>query len=191
MSASTPVHSRRSALAAMSGAAASLLAAPALACGYDNPDDLAQYLINIRYPKALYVRAAVAEAEAAGLLPAGASSKPGPDPFLYLRTAARLKELGDRLTPQRTAGTSAPIAIVLIESALWARYTPTSGVYTTQVHASDSVSGDAVVVTMAAVVVALLERSLSFEAATRAELVRLYGPDKAQAALRAAFAGLA
>ncbi|MFT4097555.1 MAG: hypothetical protein QM651_10555 [Rhodoblastus sp.] len=191
MSASTPVLSRRSALAAISGAAVSMLAAPASACGYDNPDDLAQYLINIRYPKAMYVRAAVAEAEAAGLLPPGASQKPGADPFAFLRAAARLKALGDRLAPPQTPGASAPISLVLLESALWTRYTPASGVYATQVHAPGPAPGDAVVVTETAVVTALLGRSLTFAAASTAELVRLYGPDKGQAALRAAFARFA
>lgn len=177
-------------LRTVSGAAASILAAPALACGYDNPDDLAQYLINIRYPKALYVRAAVAEAEAAGILPAGASQKPGADLFAFLRTAARLKELGSRLA-QPAGKPSTPISLVLLESALWTRYMPTGGAFATNVHAAGPAPGDTVVVTEAAVVTALLEHSLTFEAVTRAELVRLYGPEKGQAALRAAFASFA
>lgn len=186
MRSKTSIVSRRSAIL---GAAVSLLAAPARACGYDNPDDFAQYLINIRYPKAMYVRAAVAEAEELGLLPPGAAQKPGPDPFAFLRTAALLKELGTRLAPLRAPHGQAGFSLVLLESALWTRYAQVGERYDTSVHVHEAKPGEAVVVTEACVLTALLRGTLTFTGAAKAELLRPYGSDNARAAIHAAFAG--
>ena len=42
----------------------------AFACGYHNPSDVARGVMNFAYPKSLYVRTAVWQAQNSGLLPA-------------------------------------------------------------------------------------------------------------------------
>ena len=159
-----------------------MLAAPASAsaCGYDNPDDLAQYLINIRYPKAMYLRAAVADAERAGLLPTGASRKTSLDPFEFYRTTTKLQQFGKRLAHWRGSGKGAGFTLALLDVALWTRYQPAADGYSAQVHADAPAKGDLVLITDVVVLTALLDGELGMVDALKAELVRVYGPEQMQ-----------
>jgi hypothetical protein len=159
---------------------ASLLGAPAVGCGYDNPDDIAQYEINIRYPKAMYVRAAVADAERDGLLPRGASHRAALDPFDFYRTTTKLQRFGKRLARMRGSASGAGISLVLLDVALWTRYQPAADGYIAHVHAEGPAKGDLVLITEVPVLTALLDGGLSMPDAIKAELVRFYGPEMMQ-----------
>ncbi len=180
------------ALVAMVNLAGPVAPPSAFACGYENPSDLAMGMLNWVFPKALYVRSAVWQAENAGILPPRPDT-PAKDLFGggFRRAAASMNGLGERMggvLPM--AGQRPSFSIVLIPAVMWTTYAATSGGYTVQVHADGPAKGDVVIVTDEKVVRALVDGSLTAVAAESHGLVRFYGPAGAQAQVRAALAGL-
>ncbi len=161
-------------------------AASAFACGYHNPSDIARGTMNFIYPKSLYVRTAVWQAQDRGLLP------PRPrrvikDLFAYQRTTVGLEELGGTLapTPQPQFG----FTVVLLDSMLWTRYAAGNEGYDVSVHVSGPAKNEAVLVTEGAVVQALNAGVISFDTAEAHGLIRLYGPADQQGNVRAVMRG--
>jgi len=164
------------------------LPAPAVACGYHNPADLALGLMNWMYPKAFYVRTAVWQAEDAGILPPRPRTQVK-DLFAFNRILKHLKTLGDNLNAVAfDESQQSSFAIVHLDSMLWTRFAATPDGYTVETHATGPKKGDVVVVTDGKVIMALANGSLSAGDAEKFGLMRYYGPDHAQAIIRLALA---
>jgi len=159
----------------------------AFACGYHNPSDVARGVMNFIFPKSLYVRTAVWQAQHSGVLPPR-QRKAAKDLFAYQRDVSNLQKLGARLAaPSREEG---DFALVLLDSMLWTRFVSEPDSYTVTAHAKGPEKGDAVLVTEAVVIKALLDGSIHTSAAEAQGLFRLYGPIERQAATREALRGL-
>jgi hypothetical protein len=153
-----------------------VLAAPAaMACGYEDPSDVAVGLLNWTYPKALYVRTAVWQAENAGILPPRAASTPtGLFGSGFRQAAASMNELGRLIGTAAAVGEGTSFSVVLIPAVMWTRFSPTDEGYAVQVHADGPAKGDVVIVTDEKVVRALIEGSLDAVNAEAHGLLRLY-----------------
>jgi hypothetical protein len=142
--------------------------------------------MNFIYPKSLYVRTAVWQAQNSGLLP------PRPrrvitDLFAYQRTTAGLEKLGKTLgsAPNQQFG----FTVVLLDSMLWTRYAAGGEGFDVSVHISGPGKDEAVLVTEGAVVSALNAGAITYDVAESQGLIRLYGPLQQQEALRAVMLG--
>ncbi len=161
-------------------------ATAAFACGYHNPSDIARGTMNFIYPKSLYVRTAVWQAQNSGLLP------PRPrravkDLFAYQRATAGLQKLGTTLgsAPNRQFG----FTVVLLDSMLWTRYAAGDEGFDVSVHVGGPGKNEAVLVTEGAVVRALNAGVITYDVAVSQGLIRLYGPEEQQKALKAVMLG--
>ncbi|MEI2298831.1 hypothetical protein [Ensifer sp. MJa1] len=116
--AATPKRRRREprALAAATLLTA-LFAGSALACGYENPQSVALGVMNWVYPKSLYVRTAVWQAEDAGVLPPR-ETKPEKDLFSlgFRRAVDSLNGLGARV--ENAGGNDFHFSVVLIPQVM-------------------------------------------------------------------------
>ena len=157
--------------------------ASAFACGYHNPSDVARGVMNFVFPKSLYVRTAVWQAQNIGILPPRAS-KPAKDLFAYQRDVSSLQKLGARLAPPKSG--TGPFAVVLLDSMLWTRFEPGPDGYAVAIHVKGPKKGDGVLVTESPVIKALLAGTLDVKKAEAYGLFRLYGPIERQAAARTA-----
>jgi hypothetical protein len=159
----------------------------ALACGYHDPRSMARGLMNLVFPKSLYVSTAVWRAQRSGVLPPR-QRKAAKDLFAYQRDVSNLQKLGARLVaPSREEGS---FALVLLDSMLWTRFVSGPDGYTVATHVKGPEKGDAVLVTESAVIKALLDGSIDMPAVEAKGLFRLYGPVERQAATRNALRGL-
>jgi len=184
--AGTKTWNRRVRVAGITSIFGAVFMSAAFACGYENPSNVALGLLNWTYPKALWVRSAVWQAENAGILPAR-EAKPAKDIFggAFRRAAASVSELGKRINAATPATEeAASFSVVLIPAAMWTRYAPTVNGYAVKVHADGPASGDVVIVTDEKVVQALVDGSLDAVAAESNGLLRFYGPDNRQRAVR-------
>jgi hypothetical protein len=155
--------------------AGTIFAVPAVhACGYHSAEHMARGLINWAYPKALYVRTAVWQAEQAGILPPREPSKVR-DLFAYRKTVADLRKFGDRLSAGDKID-DAPVnfTVVLLHSMLWTRFVATPEGYSAHVHVDGPQPDDVVMVTDGKVIQALVEGSLDAVQAETHGLLRLY-----------------
>ena len=164
-----------------------LSATSTFACGYHDPSTVARGVMNLAFPRSLYVRTAVWQAQRSGVLPPR-SSRPAKDLFAYQRAVANVQELGSRLAATRDE--SVPFAVVLLDSMLWTRFVPSPAGYGVTVHVKGPETGDAVLVTEAGVINALIDGTLDISAAEAHGLFRLYGPIDRQGAVRKALRSL-
>ncbi len=135
--------------------AALAAAAPAaFACGFHDEVMLQRGLMNWIYPESLQVRTAVWREQQAGRLER--------DELPYMKVALLLNQLRARLAQNAS--------VVLLTPMLWTRYRP-EGV---RVHAEGPAPGDAVVVTEASVVKAIVEERLSIADALAGGMLRIY-----------------
>lgn len=178
------------ALAAVVAADVLFSAPAASAGGFENPDDVALGLLNWAYPKALYVRTAVWQAEEAGILPPR-EAKPATDLFGsgFRRAATSMNGLGKRLNTGAPASAGkVSFAVVVIPAVMWTRYEPGDEGYSVRVHADGPVKGDVVIVTDEKVVRAIVEGSFDADYGEAHGLLRFYGPDERQRAVRGVLA---
>jgi hypothetical protein len=126
----------------------------AMACGFHDEVSLQRGVLNWVYPESLHVRAAVWRAQQAGQIER--------EELPYLKVAFLLRAL----QPHLAANTS----VVLLTPMLWTRYS-SEGV---RVHAEGSAQGDAVLVTEAAVVKAIVEQRLTLADALAGGVLRIY-----------------
>lgn len=137
-----------------------VLQAPAAgACGYHAVmNDLAA-----AHPRSIEVALAVRDALDRGDL----KELPAmPAALGYLRATRLLRDFQPRaaaLAGQPSEG----VAVLLVESGLWTRYSAASGAQTPEVHVAGPRAGDRVVVTSEAVLLALLDGGLAPEHAAR------------------------
>jgi hypothetical protein len=171
------------------GLAASLASAAAFACGFHDGTMVRRGTLNLAFPNALYVGAAVWQAQLAGVLQrdelwqrddltAEARGALG-----LIRANTRLRQLGARLDGVRTDARPG-IALVLLGPVLWTRFEAPGGTVGTKVHVDGPERGDAVIVTELPVVEALAAGRMTFDEALDLGVVRLYGPPAAIAATR-------
>lgn len=153
-----------------------------VACGYEDPTAISLGVLNWSYPEALHVRTAVWQAENAGLLPPRGKA-PTTGALAFYRAAASMSRLGGLLEAEAESR-AAGFSIVLIPQVLWTRFVPDSDRVSVMTHAPGPLAGEAVVVTNEKVVRALLDRRLALRDAEAQGLLRIYGEEATQAAVR-------
>ena len=173
---------RRFGVLGIAVAAGLMVAAPAsdgLACGYDNPQSVSRGFLNWIYPDSLYVIGAISKEVAARQLPLSNFDRGGVDLFgnKFKLAKASLEEFGAMLGAASPEPLPTPVALVLVEPMLWARYQPTAEGLRTALHVSGAERGDLVVVTGEAVIAEIAARRLTFGEAYTRGVVRLYGGD--------------
>jgi hypothetical protein len=165
---------------------ATLFAPAGRSCGYHDPSQVAAGILNLIYPKALYVQTAAWQAKQAGVLPKRETGSR--DLFAYQRMAARLQDLSEKLGQAAPDAAKPRFAAVLLDSLLWARFVPVETGYQIQVHAKGPEPGDVVIVTHGDVIRELADGSLDAARAEKLGLMRYYGPGPEQQAVRSLFA---
>jgi hypothetical protein len=160
-----------------------IFAAPAsqgLACGYDNPQSVSRGFLNWIYPDSLYVIGAISKEVAARRLPLSNFDRGGPADLFghkFLLAKTSLEQFGTMLDAASPEPLQTPVALVLVEPMLWARFQPTAGGVRTAVHVSGAERGDLVVITGEAVIAEIAAQRLTFREAYARGVVRLYGGD--------------
>ncbi|ULJ76063.1 hypothetical protein [Rhizobium gallicum] len=160
------------------GIAAVLMALPAsygLACGYENPVNVARGLLNWAYLDSLHVVGAISNEVAEKRLPASNFSQKAPDLFgrRYHATQKALVRFGDMLG----AAPHEPIALVLVEPVLWTRFEQDEHGTRTRVHVAGPQPGELVLVSGEAVIGEIAAQRLMLVDAYTRGLVRLYGSE--------------
>lgn len=169
-----------------------LISATAMACGFEDPSSLASQrgILNIVYPKSLYVSNAIWHAQAEGLLERDVSLKPTKALVGFNRVSTQLRTIGlalDQTAPQQILP---EYSIVLLETMLWANYTPTPSGTVVTVHGKGPRGDDVVIVTDYPVVKAIVKGSLSADTAHDLGLLRYYGDADKILVLRVALSQL-
>ncbi|WEX74521.1 hypothetical protein PYH37_001956 [Sinorhizobium numidicum] len=154
------------------------------ACGYDNPRSISRGSLNWSYPFSLHVMGAISREVAARRLPIANFDRGGMDLFgrKYLRAKKALEQFGEMLRPTSREPLPTPVAVVLVEPMLWARFEMTAVGLRTAVHVPGAERGDLVIITGEAVIAEIAARRLMFGDAYARGIVRLYGEDRQIAA---------
>jgi hypothetical protein len=156
----------------------------AQSCGYHDPANLSQGMLNWAYPDSLHVRTAVWMAQRDGVLANGEASS-GPDaqdPQALLRqmaqlrqTAANLGTLQKRIVSALDGRETPSFSVVLIGPMLWTRFHVVDGSLAMAVHADGPAVEDVILVTDAPVIASLAAGQLGPAEARRRGLLRAYG----------------
>jgi hypothetical protein len=139
-----------------------------------------------KYPKSSDVYFAIIDAIDQGVLQKSEFEAIVPGPAGYWRAAARLKSIQQRLSsvaevesrPERA------IAVVFIESDLWARFEPGPQGFELILHTPGARDGDVVVVTSEGSIAALMEGRLSADVAFNRRLIAVDGEAPAREAIQ-------
>jgi hypothetical protein len=162
--------------------AAVSLPSSSFSCGFHLQDVFVQRVgLNIVYPDAMHVMAAISTAQLEKRLPTRVSAAGTADLFAYQRTVKMLERLGKQLAPDAPS-----FSLVLIEQMLWMRFDLDGGVRM-QVHVSAPQPGELVMVSDDVVISEIVNARLGIDEARRRGLIRLYGPEAQIARLLAAF----
>lgn len=179
----TLIGRKRAGVLGLAVAVSLIAAVPAsegFACGYDNPQSVSRGFLNWIYPDSLYVIGAISKEVAARHLPLSNFDRGGPaDLFGHKFRLAKtsLEKFGAMLDAASPEPLRTPVALVLVEPMLWARFQPTAQGVRTAVHVSGAERGDLVVITGEAVLAEIAARRLTFRDAYARGVVRLYGGD--------------
>lgn len=182
------------------------LAAPCLACGYEDPQSIAIGALNLAFPDSLHLHTAIWQAQVDGVLPreatpaslprvpqsfaanivassgAGATRATDPVGVAALMDALRvIEQARARLAQATDLAHRPPLTMVYASKMLWTRFIVTPLGFTATPHASGPESGDVVMITEASVIEAMITGALAPEQALQRKLVRLYGNDAAVA----------
>lgn len=173
---------KRAGVLGIAAAVGLIVAAPAsqgLACGYDNPQSVSRGFLNWIYPDSLYVIGAISKEVAARRLPLSNFDRGGPDLFghKFLLAKTSLNQFGAMLDTASSEPLQTPVALVLVEPMLWARFQPAAEGVRTALHASGAERSDLVVITGEAVIAEIAAQRLTFREAYARGVVRLYGGD--------------
>ena len=158
-------------------------AAPALACGYDDPRSISQSVLNWSYPDSLYVIGAISRGIMARRLPLANFDRPGPDLFghRYQLTKMSVDQLGEMLRVASPRPSQSAFSLVLVEPMLWTRFEPAADGLRTRVHVSGPEQADLVLVSGEAVIGEIAAGRLTIGEATNRGLIRFYGSDEQKA----------
>ena len=167
----------------MRAAAIALLlsAAPALACGFENPDNVGfqRGMLNFAFPKALWVQTAVWQAQQAGLLERDTSLAGNRALLGFRRASDALSTVARQLDDGNDA--LPPFTLVMIGPVLWTRFAEGENGLTATPHVKGPSLGDVVVVSDEPVILALARGRIGGATALDQGLIRVYG-DPAQVA---------
>jgi hypothetical protein len=161
-------------------------AVPALACGFENPKNVAfqRGVLDFAYPRALSVSAAVGKAQQAGIIERD-TALAGNRALLGFRRAsdalsdvARQLGSGDADVP--------PFTLVMIGPVLWTRFAAGSDGLSATPHVPGPSSGDVVLVSDEPVILALASRRIGGGLALDHGLFRIYGDPAKVSALETA-----
>ena len=105
--------------------------------------------------------------------------RPGVDLFGHKLQLAKMSlgQFGTMLGSASPEALRTPVALVLIEPMLWARFVPTAEGLRTEVHVSGAEQGDLVIITGEAVIAEIAAGRLTFGQAYARGVARLYGED--------------
>jgi hypothetical protein len=162
------------------GLIAALPASEGFACGYDDPQTVSRGFLNWIYPDSLFVIGAISKEVAARRLPLSNFDRGGPADLFghkFLLAKTSLEQFGAMLDAASPEPLRTPVAVVLVEPMLWARFQPTADGLRIAVHVSGAERGDLVVITGEAVIAEIAARRLTFREAYARGIVRLYGGD--------------
>ena len=177
-------RSRRTATPLLLIAGWLLSPAPGWGCGFDG---LISDGFGASHPRSIGVALAIADAIGEGVLDRSAAAPIIVGSAGYWRAVGRLSAVGQALAGEE--GLREPVAILLIDSNLWARLVPSIGRPRLEAHAPGPGEGDVVVVTSEPVLAALLEQGMAPAGAIDRGLVAVEGPDTAASVVRASLAG--
>lgn len=159
----------------------------AVACGFEDPNSVTSRrgILNLIYPKALYVTTAVWQAQLDGVIP---RSQPSAESKSFVAGRAKydtavtqLGSLRDKLSLAIEDRPVAAFSIVLLGPVLWTRFVPEGSALTMTPHVSGSTNSDVVIVTDEPVIRALVDGQVTAQAARDLGLIRFYGaPDRVQ-----------
>jgi hypothetical protein len=138
------------------------LSVPAKACAFDGIFDDS---FGVPHPRSIEVAVAVRRAVKDGMLPPSALEPIVPGIAGLWRATGRLHALKGRLSSIVASFPVVSIAVLLIDSGLWTRFTRVSAGYSSQIHAPSAASGDIVVVSDEAAIAELLAGRLSARSA--------------------------
>ncbi len=170
------VRARILGMATVAGLSAIAPGAEGVACGYDNPQSVSRGSLNWSYPFSLHVMGAISREVAARRLPIANFDRGGVDLFghKYLLAKKALEQFRVMLRATSHQPPQAPVAVVLVEPMLWARFEPTAAGLRTTVHVSGAERGDLVIVTGEAVITEITARRLTLDEAYARGIMRLY-----------------
>lgn len=159
----------------------------ASACGFEDPSSIGfkRGVLNLAFPKSLYITSALWRAESAGLIPKTRGTLMEHGHFGYRNALLRLNRMGRGLTGPSPLSDQPPPAfsVILVGSMLWTHFEMKDGKLAVAPHQEGPTVGDVVIVTDSVVIGALTDRSLDFATAEAAGLLRFYGPTDAVALL--------
>jgi hypothetical protein len=178
----------RAGLVSIVGAVMLLSGAPhshALACAFDSGASAGLFdgSFEAKYPKSSEVYFAISDAIDQGVLDRSQFEAVVPGPAGYWRAAGRLKSIQQRLSSAAERPGRA-IAVVLIESDLWARFEPGPQGFELTLHTPGPRDGDLVVVTSEGSLAAILDGRLSPEVALDRHLIAIDAEAPAREAAR-------
>lgn len=157
-----------------------LAASPGRACGFDG---LMSDGFGAAHPRSVGVALAIADAIGAGLLDRLAAAPVVPGSAGYWRAVGRLTAVAHLMSGRELP---APVAVLLIDSNLWARIVSEAGGIRPEPHAAGAAEGDVVIVTSEPVVVRLLEGAMPWATALDRGLLAIAGAEKDVSLVRAA-----
>jgi len=167
------------------GALSFMVAVPlsASACGFHDPNSilLQRGVLNLTYPKALYVQGGISAAVRAGLLRPEEPVRRG-DLTAFHRTAAVVNRWARRMDGAAPAETS--FSMVLLGPMLWTTLQAKPAGYRVSTHAKGPMPDTPVIITDIPVLKALLSGEVSAQTAARRNLIRFYGPPTQVAQVR-------
>jgi len=159
------------------GALSFMVAVPlsASACGFHDPNSilLKRGVLNLVYPKALYVQGGISAAVRAELLQPEKPIRQG-DLTAFHRTAAVVTRWARRMDGAAPAETS--FSMVLLGPMLWTTFQAKPAGYRVSTHAKGPLPETPVIVTDIPVLKAMTAGDISTQMAARRNLIRLYGP---------------
>lgn len=162
------------ALAAVSSVVV-LASGHAAACTLEDDPTLSRDTLNHYFPDALGVLARVVEARRAnGLPPAPGLS---PTPLHIQRQMTILARLDRQMRASAGDRRSGPVAVLLIESMLWARLPAQPSAAPPDLHATGPADGDIVMVTSEDAIARIVAGETTLAQAKTEGWMRLYGPD--------------
>ena len=152
-----------------------LSAGPALACGFENPNNVAfqRGMLNFAFPRALWVSTAVWQAQEAGILERDTVLAGNRALLGFRRASDALSTVARDLDAE--ARPLPAFTLVMIGPVLWTRFAAAGGGIIATPHVQGPSPGDVVVVSDEPVILALASGRIGGSLALDQGLIRIYG----------------
>lgn len=149
----------------------------ALGCGFEDPSSVRfqRGVLNLAFPKALWVSTAVWQAQAEGLLERSRFSPANRALLGFRRASDALSEVARKVDAARSGEELPSFTLVMIGPVLWTRFSIEGDRVRARPHVSGPSAGDVVIVSDEPVVIAMAKGRLGAERALSSGLIRLYG----------------